>query len=56
MVSGLKISTELASIKLVDDICLNVDKGNLVGAMFIDLIKAFDTVNHSQLLKNCPGS
>ncbi len=37
-----------------DDIRLYVDKGNLVGAMFIDLTKALDTVNHSQLLNNLP--
>ena len=42
------MSTELASIKLIDDIRSEVDKVNYVGAIFIDLTKAFDTVNHSQ--------
>ena len=27
-----------------------MDKGELTGAVFIDLTKAFDTVNHSMLL------
>ena len=45
-----KMSTELVSVKLIDDVRSEVDKGNYVGAMFIDLPNAFDTANHSQLL------
>ena len=45
-----RMSTELAAIKLIDDIQSSVDKGNLAGALFIDLSKAFDTISHAQLL------
>ena len=33
-----------------DKILSAMDKGELTGAVFIDLTKAFDTVNHSILL------
>ena len=43
-------STEMATTIFTDDIRQYVDKGNLVGAVFIDLRKAFDTISHSLLL------
>ena len=45
-----RMSTELAAIKLIDDIRSSLDKGNLVSTLFIDLSKAFDTISHAQLL------
>ena len=44
-------STELASIHLTDDIRKSVDKGELVGALFVDLSKAFDTLSHAIMSK-----
>ena len=44
-------STSLATIQFTDDIRKEVDQGNLVGAIFIDLSKAFDTISHGALLK-----
>ena len=44
-------STELASIHLTDDIRKSVDKGELVGALFVDLSKAFDTLSHDVLIR-----
>ena len=45
-----KRSTKLATTLFVDDIRFYLDSGNLVGAVFIDLKKAFDTIGHSVLL------
>ena len=44
-------STNAAATILVDDIREMVDKGNMVGAVFIDLSKAFDTLIHSILIE-----
>ena len=48
------MSTELVSIKLTDDIHKSVDKGNMVGAIFIDLTKAFDLTSLAKLLTKPP--
>ena len=44
-------STELAAIMLTDNIRKAVDEGRLVGVLYVDLSKAFDTLTHSPLLE-----
>ena len=46
----LNSSTVTASAIFTDKILSAMDKGQLTGAVFIDLTKAFDTVDHSILL------
>ena len=43
-------STELAATLFTDTIKRKVDEGKLVGCVFIELTKAFDTINHGALL------
>ena len=44
-------SCNTALINLVDKWLSNIDKGEVVGAIFYDLKKAFDIVNHELLIK-----
>lgn len=45
-----KSGTEIATVNLIHDICVNLDKLLLVSAIFIDLKKAFDMVNRNILI------
>ena len=47
-----KHSTQQAIIMLVDKITRSLDAGDIVISVFLDLKKAFDTVDHHILLKN----
>ena len=44
-------STVSASIQMCDDWLDNMDKGRLTGVVFLDIRKAFDSVDHSILLE-----
>ena len=44
-------STELSTTLLADNIRKAVDEGNIVGVLYVDLSKAFDTLSHSVLLE-----
>ena len=43
-------STSMALLQLIDDVSEAIDQGRFTVGIFIDLAKAFDTVNHDILL------
>ena len=45
-----KLSTSMALLQLVEDLSRAMDEGDYAVGVFIDLAKAFDTVNHGILL------
>lgn len=45
-----KLSTNTALTHFTDNLLLNMDSGRLTGAVFLDLSKAFDTVDRNLLL------
>ena len=47
-----KHSTNLATIELMTKILQAIDNNEYTIGVFLDLAKAFDTVNHEILLKN----
>ena len=42
-------STELAATYFIDNIKKHANSGKMVGAVFMDFIRAFDTINHGTL-------
>ena len=48
-------STEIALQQLCDNLTSKLDKSETICATFIDLAKAFDTVNHNILVKKLPS-
>ena len=46
-----KKSTDAALIHFTDKVLTCMDSGQIIGAAFLDLSKAFDTVNHELLLQ-----
>ena len=44
-------STLTALLEKNDSLCVNIDKGLLNGVIFIDLKKAFDTIDRDIILK-----
>ena len=46
-------SCNTSLLNLLDKWLKSIDKGELVGAIFFDLRKAFDVVDHELLLKSC---
>ena len=43
-------STQLAALELIDRITQDLDQGNMPITIFMDLSKAFDTLNHDILI------
>ena len=50
--ASVSLIPQLAALELSDRILSDLDKGNTPLAIYLDLSKAFDTLNHLILLKN----
>ena len=50
-----KRSTEHAITLFTDQIRKAMDKGQMTGAIFVDLSKAFDTISHASVINKLPS-
>ena len=50
-----KRNTELAATLFMDSFRKNMEKGEITGAIFIDLSKAFDSLRHAQIIECLPS-
>ena len=48
-------STKLATTLYIHNIRCEIDKGKLVGSLFVDLSKTIDTIGHSLVLNKLPS-
>ena len=51
MIENIELASVTCLHRVVDDLCENIDDGDLCGVCFLDIKKYFDSINHKILLQ-----